>query len=555
MIRIKTLSLPLISALVASTITTATAQVELQLNSEKTYRQSKKGIYFKGGTFKVRLDDGHVSTIGFCDDPNYYPPGRYINACSPGTSGFLSMGNLDNADVQRPYLVITELQDAIAIAPLYEDKIKLLAAPASGLPRPSGGFGDDSSAVYYNLHTTNVREYGITGYFLNRKYTKNQRDKFEREIVPGAYRYSFPRLNNPDMPAPITAVIYPMLEGKAKKNNRVSGFEFTKVNKNKWTDGYVELSYLKPNSYNWAGLTPNVVFANVDRLYFSLRALRNPAKPDSSDVFRDTSIFPAFTNSAGDNPRVLLSNPYVKSFITPPIIPSGTRAIAELELQRGFQTGGVTYDLSNRKFQIPVAVFDRYTEFVSLYLSKASKKNKGILEDPDKDGYNNLTEWILESEPSSAASIPAAPQPAPYQAVDIIGGPTPFGSYYGFNVDIKEGTVPKVTTTLQRSKDQGKTWENFVDGYYYANGSYTDLNDPPEETLTFPYLPVPGVDWQVQTVRTNIRGISRVQVQVRSMTHIDVNIDNYLDEDNWYYQPPGATGHIYRVKVTLPNKK
>lgn len=544
MIRIKTLSLPLISALVASTIVPATAQVALQLNSEKTYRQSKKGINFKGGAFRVRMDDGHVSTIGFCDDPDYYPPGFYINDCSPGTSGFLSLGNLDNADPQRPYLVVTDLQDAIAIAPLHEDNIKLLAAPASGLPRPSGGFEDDSSAVYYNLHTTNVREYGITGYFLNRNYTKNQRAKFESEIVPGAYRYSFPRLSNPAMPAPITAIIYPMVEGKAKKNNRVSGFEFTNVNKNKWVDGFVELSYIKPNAFKWEGLAPNVVFAAVDRLYFSVRALRNPAKPDSSDVFRDTSIFPAFTNTAGDNPRVLLANPYVKSFITPPVIPSGTKGMIELELARGFQTGGVTYDFSNRKFQVPVVVNDRYTEYSKLYLSQVSKKKREILQDPDNDGYNNLTEWILQSEPAVASSVPRAPLPGAYQAVDIEGGPTPFGSYYGFNINVKEGTFPKVNYTLQRSLDQGKTWLDFSAGIYYDDGTVGPLSDfPLYDQDDF----INGVDWRVETVRTTTRGITTVQIQVRSMAHTarDFNVDN------WFFMPENAINDIYRVKVTL----
>ncbi len=65
MIRIKTLSLPLISALVVSTIVPATAQVALQLNSEKTYRQSKKGINFKGGALQnqaVKIDFGDSIT-------------------------------------------------------------------------------------------------------------------------------------------------------------------------------------------------------------------------------------------------------------------------------------------------------------------------------------------------------------------------------------------------------------------------------------------------------------------------------------------------------------
>src|SRR5215217_5477511 len=117
MIRIKTLSLPLISALMASAVTSADAAVGLSLNSQKTYRQNKKSVDFKGGTFAIRLADGYVTTIGFCDDPDYFPPGYYINACSPGTSGFLSSGRIGGATIQRPYLVVTGLAPAIVVAP------------------------------------------------------------------------------------------------------------------------------------------------------------------------------------------------------------------------------------------------------------------------------------------------------------------------------------------------------------------------------------------------------------------------------------------------------
>lgn len=540
MIRIKTLSLPLISALMASAVTSADAAVGLSLNSQKTYRQNKKSVDFKGGTFAIRLADGYVTTIGFCDDPDYFPPGYYINACSPGTSGFLSSGRIGGATIQRPYLVVTGLAPAIVVAPKEARKVQLVAAPASTLPRPSGGFTDNSAAVYYNLHTANIREYGITNYFLNRNYPQNQRGKFESDIVPGAYRYSFPRLNNPDMPAIITAVIYPMPEGQAVKNNQKVGVKFDRINQNKWTkNGFIEMSYSQPNRFQWSGITPNVAFAAADKLYFSLRALQNPGNPKNSDLIRTSAIFPAFETNDDAATRILLANPYVKQFITPPVLPSGTRAMVELELERDFQTGGVTYDFSTRRFQVPVQVMDRYTEYADIYLANSKKKKKDILADPDKDGYNNLTEWILGSTPTDAGSVPPVVQPAPYQAVTITGLPTPFGSYYGFNINVKQETIPRVTYLLQRSTDQGKTWQRF-------RSEGTDLNDPTDPTYNNPW------GWDVNRVTRVVRGITTTQIQVRSKNH--ANIPDLLTDNNWYVQPPYSVGHLYRVKISLRKK-
>lgn len=541
MIRIKTLSLPLITALVASAVPTADAAVALALNSQKTYRQNKKAVDFKGGTFAIRLSDGYVSTIGFCNDPNYFPPGYYINLCSPGTSGFLSSGRIGGATIQRPYLVVTGLAGALVVEPKEAARVQLVAAPASTLARPSGGFTDDSAAVYYNLHTTDIREYGITNYYLNRNYTQNQRNKFESDIVPGAYRYSFPRLRNPEMPAVITAVIYPMAEGISEKNNQKVGVQFTQVNKNVWNkNGFVELSYSQPNKIKWSGITPNVAFAAADKLYFSLRALTNPGNPTGSDLVRTSAIFPAFQTNDDAASRILLSNPFIKQFITPPVLPSGTRAMVELELERDFQTGGVTYDFSTRRFQIPVIVIDRYDEYADIYLANAKKKKKDILADPDKDGYNNLTEWILGSSGSDAGSTPPEITVGEFQAVDITGQPTPFGSWIGFNVNVKRDTVPKVKYLLQRSIDQGKTWQPFV-----SEGTPTpDPFDPPI---------VAPEGWDVDTVTTIERGITSTQIQVRSKNFAN-NPPDYT-EDNFYVQPPYSIGHLYRVKISLAKKK
>ena len=515
MIRIKTLSLPLISALVASATLPASGQVALTLSSQKEYRQNKHGINFTGGNFDISVTDGSVASVAGCNWIKYYPPGIFLGVCSEGTTAFLTSGALGGATINFPYLLVTSIIPAIIIEPRKPELVRLNAAPASDLPRPSGGFVDDSSSLFYNLHTDNATEYILTRYQKSMGYTASQGDRFENEIIPGVYHYSFPRLKNPTQPAPITAVIYPILEGEHTKNNKTEGFVFTQVGANKWNEqGFLEFSYHRPNLVQWSPISPAVIFPAVDDMYISLRRMSNPSSPKSDILTRTASIFPPYLIEGG-NPRVKLANPFVNTFTFPPIFHSGTKSIMEVELQRSFQTGGVTYDFSNRKFQVPIVVVDRYTEFSDIVFSR---KKTDILADPDKDGYNNLTEWILDSNPSESFSIPTAPVPDTLPGI-IYPFFGPIGTIeFGFTIDKKLGTIPRVTYTLQRSRDNGQTWKRFV----------SDGN------------------WSVENVRYTLDGSRRSEIHVRSLVESNPRTDPAT-----FVQPPGTENDIYRVKVVL----
>jgi len=523
--RMKTLSLPLLSLLVGSV---AQAQVSLELSSLKTYRQNKAGVQFRGGTFNVHAQDGSGTYQGGCNFTQYYPPGYFINVCAPGTTGYITAGRLGAADIATPYLLVTGIQPAIIIAPRRPNEVILKAAPASSLPRPSGGFVDDSTSVYYNLHDpVSSQEFTITNYDIQRTYSKSQRSKFDSDIVPGVYHYNLPRLGSLIQPAVISAVIYPMVEGKFTKNNRTSGFEFSSINGqlkfNK--DGFAEMSYLRPNIFTWKGIDPNTVFPAVDSSYFSLRIPVDDSNPNSGldlvDNYMGTqqSYFPAF--AASGDPKVLLNNIFTSRFTTPPIFAGGMRAVAEIQVSRAFQTGGVTYDFSSRKFQLPVQVVNRYEEYkeISLALNN-NKKARNILQDADGDGYNNLNEWILDSNAAERGSIPAEPRTvANPEVLDETGFRTVRPAYYGFTIDKKLGTVPNVIYTLQRSTDKGKTWTKFK----------SDAN------------------WSVYTVRLP-RGVEAARENTPERVEIRV-------ESNTGAQPVGTENDRYRVKITLRKKK
>lgn len=487
MIRAKTLSLPLVSALLASAVVPAEADVAMSLSSHKTYRQNKAGkTNFRGGSFDITVRDGNTIRVGGCEWP-YYVPANLLRVCSGGSTGFVLFGDPDDS-FGGPYFWFTEVIPALIIEPRRPELCVLKAAPASKLKRPSSGFKDSSYGLYYNLHQPDAIESIITRYDYTRTYSAKQRRTFEEEIVPGVYHYSFPRLTNPVLRVPISPVIYPLPEGYAEKNNQKTGVMFESTGR--WTkSGFMELSYIKPNIIKWKGFSPSTTFAAVDNLHFSMKYLSDESNPHSevSQVNPDTgespaSFFPTYVN--GTDPKILLANPYVNSFTLPPIFKGGSKAVMELELDRGFQTGGITYDLSSRKFQIPVIIINRYTEYAELRFGSTKKSNTGILDDYDKDGYNNLNEWILDSRADDSASIPAAPVTVYHEAaLDNLGFViTP--AYYGFTVEKKKGTRPAIEYTLQRSTNNGITWKEFVsdgtwivtettDAFYVESAEFT----------------------------------------------------------------------------------
>lgn len=514
MTRFKTLSLPLVSGLLASSVMPTAADVAMTLSSNITYRQTKKGtVAFRGGDFDVRVRDGNGIYVSGCYDSQYWPPNPLI-ACSGGSTGQVIFGSPD--DAFGPYFWFTDVIPAVAIEPREPELCLLKAAPASKLPRPDGGFKDSSYGLYYNLHVSPFRESVITRYDYNRTYSSKQLGKFQEEIVPGVYHYAFPRLKNSKLTVPISPVIYPMAEGYTKKNNQKVGVKFTA--NDRWTKaGFMELSYNKANVIKWSGFSPSAVFPGVDGLYFSMRFLSNPKDPLSDVTYTNpdtgespASFFPTFVNGA--DPRVRLTNPFVDSFTIPPVFPGGSKAVIELELDRSFQTGFVTYDFSTRKFQIPVVIVDRYTDYAEMRFGSLTKKYTGILDDYDKDGFNNLNEWILDSRAEDSTSIPeellAENHPAELTITDYVP------QYFGFTVSKKHGTVPLVKYTLQRSTNKGITWKKF------------------ESTAV----------WTVTETKDGF--------VVESMFVDDNGTPNNLFDDFWG-QPPGTEGDLYRLKITL----
>jgi hypothetical protein len=503
------------------------ANLALSINTSKTFRQDKSGATnFISGSYNLDFRDGGCTFVNYCTWPYYYPPNDSF-LCSGGTTGFITFGEvLVNGRKSGPYFWITDVVPALLVEPRRADLCFLRAAPASKLKRPAGGFADDSFGVYYNLHDKNsVVESIITRYSTSRVYGagRGQWDKYNSEIVPGVYHYTFPRLHDEISKVPISATIYPMVDGYRKVNNQKAGVRFDP--NERWSKlGFMELSYLKPNIIKWSGFTPSTVYAGVDTLHFALRYIKDPKDANSPVLDTDpvtgdspASLFPAFVNDGGD-PRVALTNPFINSFTLPPVLKSGTKAVAELSLDRSLNSSGVNYDYSSRKFQIPVEVVNRYTDYADINFGNSSKR-VGILDDNDKDGFNNLTEWMLGSRADDEFSVPVNPVPANQVVTDdnyyYYYWYYWFYDYYkpqwfGFTVDKIQRNVPRVKYTLQRSTNMGKSWSTFT----------SDVN------------------WRVTDDAAAFVVESLVSVPVEGAP------------DLWV-QPPGTEGHLYRLKITL----
>lgn len=452
MIRIKNLSVPFFTALFASAWVNANAQsVNLTIGNDKEFRQlssGTEGTLFLGGSYFVDVSDGTLF-VG-CLDSIFFPPSM---ACPLGATAFVLFGIFDGANQDSNlYAEASTVIPAVVLEPRRPDLVILRAAPASTLPRPQAGFTDNSFSLFYNLQSTAIAEYTVTAYNIDRTYERGQLTTMNKEIVPGSYLYNFPRLGNPNLVSAITGLMHPMPEGYGKINNQKVGVNFTKVANGTFsTDGFAEMSASRPNTFTWAGFSPSIVFAGVDTLFVSIRALEDPADP-ASDVarFDDTgtpiSLFPNF--STGGDPRVILPNPFVTTYTTPPILAAGTTGVFELEFERNLQNSGISFEVSNRKFQIPVVVTDTFSDFASVTIP--SNMKKGVKDDPDKDGFDNITEWALGTSPIDAKSKPVAPVPAAT------------ATSFGFSVALRSYISPDVVYTVQRSADAGKTWSNLA---------------------------------------------------------------------------------------------
>ncbi len=503
MTRLKTLSLPAIAAVLAASAPEADAQVDIALRVNKTFRQyGGKRVDFLNGQFNIDIWDGNA--VYGCSGASYFSPSI---PCPDGATGFVGFGNIDpDVDFPISYLEIFGIQPAVAIAPKFPERCILKAAPNTTMERPVTGFTDSSYSIFYNIAPGSVaiREYLITRYDYTRNYTgTGGGNRLKKEIIPGQYIFALPLLSDPNKPLGVPLVHYDIPDGYEKIGNVKQGFRFVKLPGKLNRRGFVLVDKNKIPTFKWEGLSRTKIYPGSDRLYFSIRNMENPNNAASRAIYQNggnpVSIFPGVVSGA--DPRVLLENALVNNYTLPPLVRTGSKGVAELELARNVTTNGVTYDNSSRRYQLPVWFVDQYSEFKKVAFRGKKQKNR-ILDDFDNDGFNNLTEWVLETRANDTTSFPGNPLPAYNPPVP---GAEP--EFFGFQIFKREGLVPAVRYQLQRSINNGRTWSNFSGDADWAVVHNRDYRNYPRLRLVAinSLVRPPGTENQIFRVKITLR--------------------------------------------------
>lgn len=461
-----------------------TVSFEFTANAVGNYRQVPDGVFFDGGLFDMDIRDGFfLYGPPICESTQFFTPG---GPCPIGATGWVSRG-LENDPLLNglgPYFSVTSIGSATLLRPFDATSVRLNAAPPSLLPRPLAGFNDLGLSVFYNLQTPLIRQYFISRYDFRRQYTRDERNRFDGEIVPGRYEYNFPSLASTTIPLVLAMNLFPKLDGYRKINSQPQGFRFLNVT---YDDGFAVLNPYDLNVISWEGNTNTLIFPGTDNLFFSIKPLANPADPLSDPVQYDgqgplviignaivpNPTIPLFPNFVGSSDaRVLLPSPLDKSFILPPnFLDPGQSGIIDMEFDIYRPTSAVIYEETTRRFRMPVRVLNPFANFIQASLPPGATSQQMAADyDYDGDGFSNFTEWVFKSNPGAKGSLPGLPtitssSPTPSEgqvASKSTTGETP-QSVMEYKVAKLTNSVPKLEYAIEYSKDM-VTWNEITSG-------------------------------------------------------------------------------------------
>ncbi len=450
---------------------------EFIFRANANYTQNSQTVEFTGGLQQVFVRDGLVGYDAPCIAKEYISPGEtlYENyfgfiiiapPCALGTTGYLSSGDVNGDGVvdvindAPAYLAVTSVNQAALIEPARPEKIQLVSAPPSLIPRPSGGFDSTSALLFFNIQTTRILQYKMSQYNFQRPFNAGQRGQFDDTFVEGTYRYNFPLVNRPTVPVPVDVNYFTGIDGFREKNNQKRGFRF--IGLTFAPDGFALIDPSVPNLVKWQGNTPDKVAINGDLTQFRIVRLSAPggpfATPNPASV-----IFPAF---AGPNEAlVTLQNPLETSYLLPPgIITPGATGAMQVIFRRN--RGGVIADKSLTIFSVPVRFsppgspgLDPDKFIASKLPATASESDKAFNTDYDGDGMTNFAEWVFDSNPADASSVPSSPRlvfEEPASTEGITSKAEGGSGNWVFRVSKKQSTNPPLNYSIERSADMNE---------------------------------------------------------------------------------------------------
>jgi len=406
--RVQKLSLSLLTGTLIALPSVTKAEVIFGYGTEKEFIQTTaSGPRFDGGNFGANLRDGNA-IVSFCPlNGSLFAFGADpLIGCNTGSTGIVSGGDINNDGVldDNTYWEVLSVIRATTIEPFHPELCKLVAAPASPLPRPLSGFNDLGVSVFWNTQSVFMQRYDISWYDLNRPYgdvdslvSNSEGSQMLKECVPGQYVFQFPALGNIDLPRNILVRLYPFLEAyDSSTGDGRKGFKFLG---NRWdSDGYYELDPRLLYTFSWQ--SPKNKLVLTDKLFFSITADQEPTPDDGVP----NQFFPP------DGDPVYLSNIQSTSYTLPPgFFHVGQTGTARLQYFRSLGVSAISFDSSSRAFKMPVRfveTYEGYSAYEGVYppVTTANKTSAAKLMaatgDFDSDGLTNITEFGLMSDPA-----------------------------------------------------------------------------------------------------------------------------------------------------------
>ncbi|BDS05923.1 hypothetical protein NT6N_09630 [Oceaniferula spumae] len=411
----------LASALVLPSV--CQAQLDFRFTSRKAGDQvGPKVVNYNGGILRIDVSDGSFQ-IAPCvfnnttrvDGAPFFP--SQMPPCPLGTTGAVLFGDVDQDGIPDNgafFSLPSPPVQASVIAPQLQGLVSVVSAPPSRFPRPGilpvtvGG-----AVIWYDVLTgVNQREYSIAGYAHQQTFaaTSSGRVAHDETVVTGTYKFGLPGLlssaappgtPNPQVVLNFTKLPMPESWPGLSQSPLKSGFRFT--NDNQWSaDGFIEFDPRVFNDITWQGIDTTNTFVGADTLRLWIRDVPHDSPFDVPGLFDLDVSFPL------SGSPFILPDPTVGLYRLPTFFYTpGDEGTLYLRLDRNFSSTVVTRDASTRVWTTRIRFIDTYSGFALLGFPSGTPANQRAASfDFDGDGFSNLIEFAMSSDPLDAGSIP-----------------------------------------------------------------------------------------------------------------------------------------------------
>ncbi|MDB4354144.1 hypothetical protein N9Z02_02460, partial [Akkermansiaceae bacterium] len=223
------------------------------------------------------------------------------------------------------------------------------------------------------------------------------------EVVPGDYIQEFPRLDDEINPFYIRLAHLQMIEAWPGRGRVPGPNEFTLINDGLWSDGALEVDPALFFRFDWRGFNGITTVAS-DTTFFSMVRTNDTDEGAAGQV-----VFPPYNPAVPDAARFpeLISTPSDHYELGPNFADIGDEWTGVLNFNRNLQSTSISQDTSVRNFRWNV----RFVETFSGYARSAfpPSDDESIFAegfDYDDDGFTNLEEFALQTDPVNPASVP-----------------------------------------------------------------------------------------------------------------------------------------------------